>query len=113
MTKVTVNWKIPFGKYKGLTIKQVLTDTPEEFIDASIVRMAKLEFAEENGETVKFNLKFGDLDYIKWLVTIIKQGVDESVYELIKEVSKHCDTMESNGSGDMHSRSNTESHLFS
>lgn len=110
--KANKNWKLPFGKYKGLTLNQVLTDLPEDYIDASTVRMAKLGFSIANGEDVKFNLKFNDVDYVKWVVTIIKQGVDKSVLDLIKEVSKNSHTMGSEIGGDMHSRSNTESYLF-
>jgi|TARA_R110000796_G_scaffold126204_3_gene240903 hypothetical protein len=111
--KAGLEWKVPFGKYKWLTLRQILTDVPEEFVDPSIVRTSKLGFALANGKDVKFDCKFNDVDYVKWLGTIIKQGINDEVLELIKDVSKHSHPTNYETGGDMHSRSDTESHLFS
>ncbi len=42
--KAGLDFKLPFGKYKGLTIKKIIIDLPEEYGDESIVNMAKLRF---------------------------------------------------------------------
>ena len=109
--KADLNFKIPFGKYKGLTINTVLTDLPEEYGDESIIRMAKLGFKIANGEDAKFNLRFNDLDYIIWLVTILKQGVTNDVHNMIKTVSLGTHTIGGEPSGDMMTNSLQEGYV--
>lgn len=81
MNQAGLNFTLPFGKYKGLTIKQILTDLPDEF---------------------KYNIhENADWNYVEWLSTILKQGLSQEVFDLMDKTRK----IKSYSGGDMMSRS--------